>query len=405
VAERRMELAIDTIPVVHGASGGGNSRLAVIERLVEPVVAGSGGCVLVVCNTVGDAQATYTWLKDTFQSRGLADEDLQILHARFPGDVREDRTRGVTAGMGRSGPRPERRIIVATQVVEQSLDLDADVVISDLAPLALLLQRAGRCWRHESWWARHGRPGGRNRPDWAALTGPRLVVLDPLLDGGGVPKQWGTVYPEFLLMETSQVLAERGRKPVSIPGDVQELVETVHGDRSDRFDWNNPSTSAAWSAYTGKTLAERSVGTILVIPRARSVSELRQLHHLQGTEDEWRAATRLGADSVRVLCVYRQSDGMVTLDVAGDHALPQSDEDGRMAVADVRTLMGKTIPVSADWFRGAREHHQPPDAWAQHPMLSDLLVLEQPLRNGWPQPVLVASKQVRLDDELGLVRQ
>lgn len=404
--ERRMDLLIDPIPVVHGSAGGKGDRLAVIERLVEPVVSGGGGCALVVCNTVGNAQETYGWLKKRFASRGLAGEELQILHARFPGDLREQRTQKVTAGLGRRGPRPERRIIVATQVVEQSLDLDADLVVSDLAPLALLLQRAGRCWRHETWWARHGRPGERERPDWAKQTGPRLVVLDPLrVDGGSVPKQWGTVYPEFLLMETSQVLAEQGNVPVTIPDDVQGLVERVHDDRSDRFDWGSPAKSEKWSAYVGKNLAERSVGKILVIPRAKRVSELRQLHHLQGTEDEWEAATRLGADSVRLLCVYEQPDGRLTLDLNGDHLLPKPGKDGRMAVADVRTVMGKTLPVRADWFSQGREHHEPPAAWAEHPMLGELLVLAQPVRDGQPQPVPVGGQQLWLHEELGLVNE
>ncbi|MDF3292369.1 CRISPR-associated helicase Cas3' [Streptomyces silvisoli] len=404
-AERRMDLKVDQVPVVHGSCGGARDRLAVIERLADPIVSGSGGCMLVVCNTVGNAQATYTWLKERYEDRGLSRSDLQILHARFPGDVREARTQMVTAGLGRLGPRPERRIIVATQVVEQSLDLDADLVVSDLAPLALLLQRAGRCWRHETWWAGQGRPQGRSRPDWAVVTGPRLVVLDPLLDGGGVPRQWGEVYPEFLLAETSKALSELPRATVAIPGDVQDLVERVHGDRPELFHWDDPVRSEQWSAYVGKGLAERSVGGALVIPRPRGVRQLHQLHHLQGTEDEWDAATRLGADSVRLLCVYQQPDGTLTLDVGGDQELPQPGEDGRWAVKDVRRLMGKTIPVRAGWFSGERERCQPPTAWADHPMLSELLVLAQPVCDGQPQPVTVGRRQMWLDEELGLVRQ
>ncbi|MER6695393.1 CRISPR-associated helicase Cas3', partial [Streptomyces minutiscleroticus] len=207
-AERSMQLRVHLEPVVHGAHGGVRSRLAVIEQLVEPVAAGEGGSALVVCNTVGDAQATYRHLRARFDDRSHRDGGIvQLLHARFPGDVREARIREVTAGMGRGGPRPVRRIVVATQVVEQSLDLDADLVISDLAPLALLLQRAGRCWRHENWWTRHGYPGKRGRPTWARE--PRLVVLDPLAtSGGGVPGQWGEVYDEFLLRATSAKLGQ-----------------------------------------------------------------------------------------------------------------------------------------------------------------------------------------------------
>jgi CRISPR-associated endonuclease/helicase Cas3 len=190
--ERRMELRLHVEPVVHGTGGGKRNRFAVVERLVEPVATGEGGSALAVCNTVSEAQETYLRLRERFDDRSHRQGGIvQLLHARFPGDVREARTRDVTGGMGRTGPRPARRIVVATQVVEQSLDLDADLVISDLAPRALLLQRAGRCWRHEKWWARHGYPGGRGRPGWARA--PRLVVLDPLSEGGEAPKQWGEV--------------------------------------------------------------------------------------------------------------------------------------------------------------------------------------------------------------------
>ena len=405
VAERRTDLVVQVEPVTVGAAGSSRDRLAVLGRLLEPVIADEGGCVLVVCNTVAEAQETYTRLKSRFAETGLASDDLVLLHARFPGDVREERTRRVTAGMGRGGPRPLRRVVVATQVVEQSLDLDADLVISDLAPLALLLQRAGRCWRHENWWSAHGYPGGRTRPSWAKV--PRLVVLDPLAGGGGVPRQWGEVYAEFLLTLTSQVLAGRGEVPIAIPDDVQGLVEEVHGDRADRFDWDNPAVSAAWTAYYGRGLADRSVADILVVPRARSVSGLHKLHHLRGTEDEWEAATRLGADAVRLLCVYAHDStgNTVTLDPEGQQTLPLPGAGGRMRPTDVRAVMARTIPVSADWFRGEFESHRPPVEWAEHPMLGDLLVLRQPVRNGQTQSVPVRSKSLRLDAELGLVRE
>ncbi|MFE3267088.1 CRISPR-associated helicase Cas3' [Streptomyces sp. NPDC059215] len=410
-AERRMELSVRVEPVAHAPRGGERERLAVIERLVEPVVTDEGGCVLVVCNTVRQAQETYRHLKARYGGRGLAvpetgraEDELQLLHARFPGDVREARTRAVTSGMGRGGPRPNRRVIVATQVVEQSLDLDADLVISDLAPLALLLQRAGRCWRHETWWARHGYPGGRERPAWASATGPRLVVLDPVVGQGEIPRQWGEVYAEFLLTETSTTLAKRGPDAISIPEDVQDLVEDVHGDRDGRFDWDNPATAAAWTAHTGQTIAQQGVAGLLAIPRARQVSNLHTLHHLQGQEDEWEAATRLGADSVRLLCVYAHEGGTLTLDLAGEQPLPTADGKRRIALSDVRTIMGRTIPVNADWFRGEREAHQAPEDWADHPMLGDLVVLRQPVRDGVAKAVEVGRHQLRLDEELGLLR-
>lgn len=405
-AERPMDLAVAVEPVVHGDRGGDKARPAVIARCLEPLIA-DRGCALLVCNTVSDAQQTYAWLRAHLSRRGLAPEDILLLHARFPGDVREARTREVTAGMGRPGPRPKRRIIVATQVVEQSLDLDADVVISDLAPLALLLQRAGRCWRHETHWARHGRPGDLPRPAWAAA--PRLVVLDPLAGGGAVPAHWGEVYPEHLLRETSRVLAEPGRASIAIPADVQDLVEEVHGDRDDRYDWDKAHGWKAWVAHAGKEMAERSMGEMLAIPRARQVRRLADLHkQSRRAEDEWEAATRLAADAVRLLCVYQHPGGALTLDPAGRIPVPEPDSRGRMGIPAVRTLMSRTVPVPAVWFAGCADAHRPPTVWADHPMLSELLMLRQLVRAGEVQPVLVGGKRKRmmwLDEELGLVCQ
>ncbi|MFI6359822.1 CRISPR-associated helicase Cas3' [Streptomyces sp. NPDC050743] len=406
-AERSMDLQVRIEPVVHGAQGGARNRLAVVERLVEPVATGEGGTALVVCNTVGDAQETYRRLRERFDDRSYADGGIvQLLHARFPGDVREERTSEVTDGMGRSGPRPVRRIVVATQVVEQSLDLDADVVISDLAPLALLLQRAGRCWRHENWWAKNGYPHGRGRPAWAR--GPRLVVLDPLAEDGRLPRQWGEIYSEFLLAATSAKLAGLPKGTVSIPGDVQELVEAVHGDNGQTVDWDIPDgrLKSAWTAHRGKDLAERSVAGLVAVPKARLVSGLHALHSLPGEEDEWEAATRLGADSVRLLCAYLQPDGRRTLDLAGNEPIPDPRPDEKMRATDVRAVMRRAIPVRADWFR-AEDHDllSPPESWEQHPMLSDVRVLHQPVKDGRVQPVGVGGKALCLDQDLGLVRR
>ncbi|MEV0370563.1 CRISPR-associated helicase Cas3' [Streptomyces sp. NPDC050636] len=401
-AARRMELAVQVESVVHGTAGGERNRLAVIERLLEPLAGDAGGCALVVCNTVAEAQQTYQSLRTFMESRGQGADEVQLLHARFPGDDREQRTQAVTAGLGRSGPRPARRIVVATQVVEQSLDLDADVIISDLAPLALLMQRAGRCWRHETWWAQHGHPHGRGRPAWTEGRA-RLIVLDPLAAGQGVPGQWGEVYAEFLLHATSEALARRGAEPIAIPEDVQGLVEDVHGHRADQFAWDDPTKSAAYTAYRGRDLAERSVGDILVIPRARSVPGLHTLHHLYGAEEEWEAATRLGADAVRLLCVYVHNNGTTTLDPEGTRSLPGLDSS--LTPQDVRAVMGRTIPVNADWFQGEREAHRVPEEWSEHPLLGDLVMLRQPLVDGQVQPIQVGGKSLYLDADLGLVRR
>ena len=110
---------------------------------------------------------------------------------------------------------------------------------------------------------------------------------------------------------------------------------------------------------------------------------------------------------MRLLCAYVHDDmdGLVTLDPEGERPLPVPGAGGRMSPADVRAVMARTIPVSADWFSGEFESHRPPVEWAEHPMLGDLLVLRQPVRDGESQAVAVGSRSLRLDAELGLVRE
>ncbi|MGW4496458.1 CRISPR-associated helicase Cas3' [Streptomyces sp. NPDC004376] len=403
--ERNMRLRVRAESVVHGAKGGVRNRLAVIERLLEPLAGDEGGVALVVCNTVGDAQETYRNLRARFDDRSHEDGGMvQLLHARFPGDVRELRTADVTDGLGRSGSRPVRRIVVATQVIEQSLDLDADLVISDLAPLALLLQRAGRCWRHENWWTRHGRPRDRRRPAWARE--PALMILDPLAEGGTPPAQWGEIYTEHLLASTSAAITDLDGATVSIPDDVQGLVESVHGTAAESFDWDaDARRRTAWIQHRGKETAERGQAGLVAIPRAWQVHQLHALHSLPGEEDEWETATRLGADSVRLLCAYTHPDSRTTLDPEGTQPLPETGPDGKLTPAAVRTVMRRTVPVRGDWFREAdRELLSAPVSWQEHPMLSEVLLLRQPMANGVPQAVTVGRKSLRLDADLGLVR-
>ena len=103
----------------------------------------AGRAVLYIRNTVDDALEAHAALRHN----GLAP---MLFHARFALADRLKREEEVVRRFGKSSGPAERagRVLVATQVVEQSLDLDFDVLITDLAPIDLLIQRAGRLWRH-----------------------------------------------------------------------------------------------------------------------------------------------------------------------------------------------------------------------------------------------------------------
>jgi len=147
----------------------GTRRDLPVERLDDPVaaearlldVARAGGCAAYIRNTVDEATESAARLR-------AAAPDLQVdlFHARFALCDRAAKEAAVLAAFGKTSTEAQRagRILVATQVVEQSLDLDFDLLASDLAPLDLLIQRAGRLQRHERPW--------RSLPATLLLVGP-----------------------------------------------------------------------------------------------------------------------------------------------------------------------------------------------------------------------------------------
>lgn len=174
-----------------------------------------GGCAAVICNTVRRAQERATILRDTFAMEGI---EVTLAHSRFLGVDRAAKDSGLLKSYGPRGERSERSIVVATQVIEQSLDIDFDLMVTDAAPIDLLLQRSGRLHRH-AW---------RVRP--APLREPRLLLTGVNREGASPVFEPGTsaVYSEAILLRTMAAL--EGRDRVALPGDIRPLVEIVYGD-------------------------------------------------------------------------------------------------------------------------------------------------------------------------------
>lgn len=197
--------------------------LAVIEEALD-----AGRCICWMRNTVADAMSAHA----LFQGR-LPPEKLILFHARFTLHDRLRTERKVLTLFGkRSTPqRRAGRLVIATQVAEQSLDADWDIVISDLAPVDRLIQRAGRLQRHPR--DRRGRRlhGSAARDQRGT---PCLWVLGPqwtdnpseLWFRNVFPKAAG-VYPNHgQLWLTAKVLQ---RRTIDMPGDARELIEQVFG--------------------------------------------------------------------------------------------------------------------------------------------------------------------------------
>ena len=109
----------------------------------------SGANVVVIRNTVALAQETYNTIKSCLHDR-LSSDDIGLIHSRFPHSQRLENETKWTKRLGNdNAQRPKGSLLVSTQILEQSVDIDADLLITDLAPIDLILQRIGRLHRHE----------------------------------------------------------------------------------------------------------------------------------------------------------------------------------------------------------------------------------------------------------------
>lgn len=348
------------------------TRSAALIRHLEPVVS-DGGCALVCCTTVAEAQRTYRLLQTRFPELAGEPNGMSLLHSRYPAQRRREITEACEEAFGKprsgdvAGRRPHRAILVATQVVEQSLDLDFDLVLSDLAPLAQLLQRVGRCMRHDR----------GTRPSWIGED-PRLVILEPAVDGRiTVPRSWGTVYDTALLQRTSVLLRESQPTGIAVPSDVQRLVDAVYAeDFAERL----PEAAAAElrqldARREASGLAEEQLAAMTAVPPPTGLLDLSRLSDAGlGLLDEALVTTRLGADSERAVCLFQRPDGDFTLDPTGRVPVPGSD-GRKLSAADVRLVMRQTVPVPGRWLAQRGPDEEPPDGWVDQPVLADLVVL------------------------------
>jgi CRISPR-associated endonuclease/helicase Cas3 len=177
----------------------------------------SGACVVVIRNTVGLAQETYRQLKSRCRDQRVT---FGLIHSRFPQYQRDANEQRWMESLGKGSEcRPHGCILVATQVIEQSVDIDADLLISDLAPVDLILQRLGRLHRHP-----------RSRP--SGFEAPRCIVLMPRVDWTACeskiksalgPSAW--VYPPFSLYQAARILSKLPESTVNLPKDIRWLVE------------------------------------------------------------------------------------------------------------------------------------------------------------------------------------
>jgi CRISPR-associated endonuclease/helicase Cas3 len=168
-------------------------------------LAQQGARVLLVVNKVSRAQELFGQVRD--------DVPATLFHARFPMDERLEIERKVMAQFGPSGSCSGGHVLVATQVAEQSLDIDMDVLITDIAPVDLTLQRAGRINRHD-----RPRPSGFEQP----------LVLVAGLDQTLPPAELTSfIYNRWVVLRSAAWL--QAHPLLQFPKDIDRAVQAVYG--------------------------------------------------------------------------------------------------------------------------------------------------------------------------------
>ena len=266
-----------------------------------------GGCAGVIVNTVKKAQKIAQLLRES-----MPDKEVRLFHAQFLMPDRAAREDQLMERIGKESV-PESRndlIVVGTQVMEQSLDIDLDVLVTELCPMDLLLQRIGRLHRHH-----------RSRP------GPLQEAYCAILDTGEEAFDAGSeaVYGQWLLWRTRKYLP----RSIRLPEDISPLVQQVYGWEQEAPEARQGEKLRREYEQTQEKKKKRAEAYLVPQPEEHRFAQLNTLDDWMQNEGARsdpaaRAAVRDGDPSVEVLVMQSRADGSI-------HFLPW--QEGGSAVA------------------------------------------------------------------------
>lgn len=265
-----------------------------------------GRSICWIRNTVDDARRAFAALNGV----SAAFSGVTLFHSRYAMGDRLDIEEGVLARFDKASTQAVRagQVLAATQVVEQSLDLDFDVMISDLAPVDLLIQRAGRLHRHIR--DANGNPAAQeSRP------APVLHILAPRPVQDPAPNWYSELFPRgsFVypdvgrLWLTQQALTAAGA--IASPGQpgeaagVRALVEAVYGEHGASIP---DALLAATRKQEGVVLAEISQANFNLLNFSRGYCDESSRHWYEDSK----VPTRLGEETTVLYLVREDEDGL-----------------------------------------------------------------------------------------------
>ena len=366
-----------------------------------------GGCAAIICNTVDKAQTLFARLTTDKFFRGAASDGepkLDLLHARFRFKDREEREQRSLKRFGKpdenkeSPHRPQTAVLIATQIIEQSLDIDFDLMISELAPADLLLQRAGRLQRHE----RKRLPEFRGKPKlW--LIKPPTDANDELIIKKNSPDfgKSGFVYDKHILLRSWLKL--KNVAEIEIPGDIENLIEDIYDDKKMfenlseseilmwretlekyQFDCEKEKEQAAFR-YIKHPHYSGHLGRLLGEPKEEDAPEIHPAHQ---------ATTRLVEPTVNVVCLWEKDDRLYT-DESYAELISLDEKPNQLTT---KKLLFNSLTVSSKSVVFKLLNESVPKGWEK----SALLMRHRVLKFGANGKREMFGYEFHLDENLGL---
>ncbi|WP_350449940.1 CRISPR-associated helicase Cas3' [Aminobacterium mobile] len=360
-----------------------NDLASLASKLKEQLV--NGGCAAVICNTVNRSIEVFRYLNEK-----LIETECHLFHARTLRKWRREKEEEVLHKFGKgkindggffeNPSRPFRSVLVATQVIEQSLDLDFDILFSEIAPVDLLLQRCGRMHRHN-----------RKRPK--DLEKPKLVILCDAISTNLQPDSFGQgiewVYDRYILLKTWLTL--RNKRKIQLPADIETLVESVYGKSFQTNDmvWEKALAKAKKTITFNLNESRKAAKRLLVTP-PRNPQDMIEEFNDQLVDDEapethksLRAATREGAPSITVIFL--------------PYNMPLIENPD---VEEVQTLIDYSAKINhLGIYHELLEKYEPPQQWERNVNLRHTRLLRLDKENR----ILVGNYLLSVDKNLGIV--
>lgn len=294
-----------------------------------------GGCAGVICSTVRRAQERFSAL----QQADLG--EVVLLHSKFAAPHRAVRESDLVSRLGPNGDRPGRLIVVGTQVLEQSLDIDFDLLVADVAPMDLLFQRLGRLHRHQ-----RGRPVGLTQPRCYLVGVEDWLAPPPQLAAGPA-----AVYRSWPLWSA---LAAVGCLPtrIKLPHDIPDLVALAYDeDREAPPGWVD-QWSQALAKYRAERAKKENEARAFAIPtpdRARSLEDWADnlASDPEAPRTAARAKVRDADESLEVILIWKDAERnprvLAGVERHSDALIPRplGERDGGLA----RTVASCTVSL------------------------------------------------------------